>query len=312
MCPKLHSVTGTQPEDKRASHLTNADTENASYIDETFDASKSESYHLSIELGTRTIACCVLDTLSNKYVALYHAKHSDHSISGAADRLLDLVQTHEILNPRYKSASIAIVNEQFTTVPVPLYDKTKLASFLHFNNEDTVVNSATAEVLADKLTGVEAYNIYTVPKETIAKLRTAFPRLSMVHHTSLLIDSLLNLSKNKNQKTCFLHVQDHLFSMVVIDGNDLNFCNNFTFNSPEDLAYYTLFVFEQLKLNPESVNTVILGEFDKSSPEYAILYKYIRSMKFIDRNVAFKYSYAMNPIPEHYHFNLFSQYNCVS
>jgi len=312
MCPKLHSVTGKQPKSTPPARLKNSPTENKSFVDEAFDINKAKSYHISIELGARTIAACILDTLSNKYVGFYQEKQIGNSVAEAAARLLNLVQTHEILSPKYKSASISILNEQFTTVPHPIYDKAKLPTFLHFNNEGVEANDAGIEVLADKLEGIDAYNIYAMPKDTLTNLRAAFSKLSIVHHTSSLVDTLLNLTKNQNRKTCFLHVQDSLFTIVVIDGNDLKFCNNFSFNSPEDLAYYTLFVFEQLNLNPELVDAMLLGEFDRSSSEYAILYKYIRYMKFIDRNKGFKYSYVMDPIPGHYYFNLFSQYNCVS
>ncbi|MBL4577246.1 MAG: DUF3822 family protein, partial [Flavobacteriales bacterium] len=78
------------------------------------------------------------------------------------------------------------------------------------------------------------------------------------------------------------------------------------------LAYYTLFVCEQLKLNPESVEMILLGERGKDSQEYRILYSYIRNLRFINRNPGFTYSYKMDGVPGHYHFNLFSLFDCVS
>jgi len=308
MCPELHSV---KDDKSTAPQPSNAIDKNL-LVDTTFDPKKAESYHLSTELGTHAISFCVLDTLSNKYIALYQDELDTGDLISAGERLIELVQNHQILSPKYKSASLALVGEQFTTVPEPLFDKSKVREFLDFNVETVDVTSDSIEVLTDRLQSVDAFNLYAVPRETLSNIRSVLGGLKIMHHTSSLVDTLMNLNKNQNRDTCFLHIQKGLFSIVVINGNELKFCNNFVYNSVEDLAYYTLFVFEQLNLNPESVDTSILGEFGKNSKEYEILYTYIRNLRFIERNGGYTYSYVMDQLPGHYHFNLFSQYNCVS
>jgi hypothetical protein len=205
-----------------------------------------------------------------------------------------------------------MVSEQFTTVPAAIFDPAKARTFLDFNIEGTQSGSKGIEVLSDKMKSIDAHSVYALPGTMLTNLRSALVGVSILHHTTSLIDTLLRLYKNQNQEICFLHVQKGIFSIVVIKGNDLKLCNNFLYNSKEDLVYYTLFVFEQLKLNPESVDTVLLGEIDKSTEEYAIIYTYIRNLRFIDRNQVFNYSYVLDSLPSQYHFNLFSQYHCVS
>ena len=310
MCPELHSVTSQSGNSSSTSGIKVS--EKRGLIDQTFDPAKSNSYHLSIELSLNSIVFCVLDTLNNKYIALDQEEISNKDIGNAGESLLELLKTHVLLEPTYKSSSLLVVTDQFTTVPTPVYEKSKERIFLGFNIEGNTEDVNGVEVMTDKLQSIDAYNIYGLPKAMVAALQQSLSDLMIIHHTSSLIETLLNLNKNQNRKTCFVHVQKGLFSILVIDGNDLIFCNNFLFSSKEDLAYYTLFVFEQLKLNPESVDTVLLGEFGNNAPEYAILYSYIRNLRFIDRNQGFEYSYVMDNIPAHHHFNLFNQYHCVS
>ncbi|HIA05373.1 MAG TPA: DUF3822 family protein [Flavobacteriales bacterium] len=309
MCPDLYSVTGNKSTNSSSGAVSSG---GKCQVDETFDLRKSASYHLSFELSPRTISFCVLDTLSNKYIALYQEEIANEGLDKAGTQLLTLLQTQELLSAKYKSSSIIMVSEQFTTVPEAIFNPAKARTFLDFNIEGTERGIKGIEVLSDKMKSIDAHSVYALSGTMLTNLRSALVGVSILHHTTSLLDTLLRLYKNQNQEICFLHVQKGIFSIVVIKGNDLKLCNNFLYNSKEDLVYYTLFVFEQLKLNPESVDTVLLGEIDKSTEEYAIIYTYIRNLRFIDRNQGFNYSYVLDSLPPQYHFNLFSQYHCVS
>lgn len=312
MCPQKHSVTNGPSVKLVSVHSKGDSPRNLGLVDDAFDPKRSDSYHLSIELSVRSISFCVLDTLGNKYLALHHESVTGEGITGAVNHLIQMLQTHELLRPSYKSTSLVLVDERFTTVPAPLYDKSKKHTFLDFNIHGGGAPTHESTLFVDKLQGIEAYNVYALPNEVLGNLQAAFGNVRILHHTTCLIDTLLGLHKNQNRETCFLHIQEGLFSILFIDGNELKFCNNFLYNSKEDLAYYTLFVCEQLKLNPESVEMILLGERGKDSQEYRILYSYIRNLRFINRNPGFTYSYKMDEVPGHYHFNLFSLFDCVS
>ena len=309
MCPDLYSVTGSKSDDSSSKA---ASSTRKSRVDETFDLKKTASYHLSIELSPRVISFCVLDTLSNKYIALYEEAIVDEGLGKATGQLLSLLQTHELLSSKYKSYSVIVVTEQFTTVPAAIFDSAKARAFLDFNIEGVESSEQAIEVLSDKMKSADAHSVYPLPGEMLVNMRSALEGVTIIHHTTCLVDTVLKIYKNQNREICFLHIQDGIFSIVVVKGNDLRYCNNFLYNSTEDLVYYTLFVFEQLKLNPETADTVLIGEIDKNSPEYAMLYTYIRNLRFIDRNQGFAYSYVMDDLPSQHHFNLFSQFHCVS
>ena len=99
--------------------------------------------------------------------------------------------------------------------------------------------------------------------------------------------------------------------MIVLEEKKLIFANIFSYQTSEDFLYFTLFVCEQLKLNPENLDLLLLGEVEKNSAIYSILTKYVRNIKFGKRPEMFDYSYVFDGIASHFYFNLFSQALCV-
>src|ERR1051325_2552554 len=85
-------------------------------VDESFDENKT-SYHLSILAEGNEISSLILDTDTNKYVAL--------NFSG--EEFFKKV--------KYKSTSCCIANNKSTLIPSALFDEEKKESLLGFNHE---------------------------------------------------------------------------------------------------------------------------------------------------------------------------------
>src|SRR5690554_2804432 len=68
--------------------------------------------------------------------------------------------------------------------------------------------------------------------------------------------------------------------LVYKDGN-LYLANSFEYHTPEDIVYYTLFIYEQLNLDPETIPIYLSGSIDRTNPTYLALYTYIRHVDFI-------------------------------
>jgi len=81
--------------------------------------------------------------------------------------------------------------------------------------------------------------------------------------------------------------------------------NFFSFNTKEDFIYYILFTAEQLNLNPEEFELNLMGDIEKESELYAIVYQYIRNIKFYAPNNT---AMQLNEIPSHSHFTILNQF----
>jgi hypothetical protein len=52
---------------------------------------------------------------------------------------------------------------------------------------------------------------------------------------------------------------------VIVKDKELLFCNTFTYETKEDFIYYILFTTEQLKLDPEDLDLILLGNIHEDS-----------------------------------------------
>ena len=274
-------------------------------IDESLNKDATITYHLSIQLGLGGFSFCILDIKRNKYLGLasfsFQKVHNYQQLSLAIE---ELVNDNDLLKKKYKTTSIALVNNKSTLVPKPLFDKEKIKTYLDFNTEFDGTYNAYSEQLKNSDTLI----VFAVPQVIEKTTNRLFAGAKFLHHSTSLIESLISNYKNINQKLLFVNVHLSAFEVVLLEGKNLVFYNSFDYESSEDFIYYLLFACEQLKLNPENLKLILMGEVEKNSALYAVLYKYIRNIDFAERNDSFEYAYRFNEIPSHFYYNLMNQY----
>mgnify|MGYP001593266803 FL=1 len=172
-----------------------------------------------------------------------------------------------------------------------------------------IVPSETEEkIVYDTLRNAGAKNIYVLPDSVRIIFRHYFPQSKIFHHTSVLTEGLLMQYKKNTDKKIFANFHQSYFEVVLLNGSELMFCNTFPYQNPEDVAYYLLFVFEQMKLNSDSTKLVLSGQTDKISDIYSLLCNYIRNICFASRPEGFDYSYKFDEILLHRFWSLLVQY----
>ena len=268
-------------------------------VDESFDPEKSNTYHLSILLSENNLCYSILDANTNKYVVL----HFTPTLNGE-DALAPL-QGLGVTN--FKSVTCAVAHPKFTLVPSALFDDASKESLLAFNHP---VESGE-KIHSDTLRNVDAKNLFTIPRDLEKQVREYFPNAHFLHNSTAFIEALLTLNKNNKGKKVFADFHSSYFEIVILDGRELLFSNAFQYKTPEDIAYYILFVYEQLHLSPEETELVLSGSIEKAAPEHSLLYNYIRNVKFASLPESFKYSYKFDEIQLHHFFSLFNQYLCA-
>ena len=277
-------------------------------IDDAFNKARSEEYKLSILLSQDGFSFAIFHPESNFYsgLASYEYKGSK-SISGFCNKFRELAESNEYLTLKYSNISVLYENTKATLIPTPLFNEKEKEQFSEFN-----FNKKPEDVIRfDKLTNLEAYNIFVIPKEILETLNDLFPACKIHNHSSALIESTLVHCKNLPvKKRAFVNVRKNIIDIILTEGNKLLFQNSFSYLSNEDFIYYILFVLEQLKINPEEINLSLMGFIDKNSKLFEIVYKYIRNVTFEKLSDAFSYSYVIKEIPEHYFLNLININRC--
>jgi hypothetical protein len=274
-------------------------------VDDLFDGRQAKRYQLALQLGFDGISAAVWDDAFNKILALERFSFQKaFNINTLLNLTNVVVRQSQLLAFPYKKISLGIVNSKSTLVPLTLFEAGEKDALLKFNH----VLEEGEITAVDNLPNLDAKNIFSLPKAVKQQFQELYPVLNIIHYSSPLIESILQRYKRVESQSVILCVQSGNFQILVITSGKLLFYNSFAFHTAEDFIYYVLFVLEQLKLNPETINMELLGELDKKSPEYQLLYKYIRNVKFGERPEAFDFSFKIAALPKQFFYSLFCQF----
>src|SRR5690606_5493850 len=118
----------------------------------------------------------------------------------------------------------------------------------------------------------ESVNVY-VPYANINNfIYDLFGTFTYKHISTILIEQLLMIEKNAAELKMYVHVDYKNFEIIVIENGKLLLYNTFEFNTKEDFIYYILFTAEQLKLNPETLHLIFIGNINKEDVFYNMAY----------------------------------------
>ena len=279
-----------------------------SVIDENLERFVPFKYNLLLSIGQDGAACCMVDLKNQNYAAIEQVNFmNNQSIENSFDLFENYFKESIFAKIKYKAVTAIIASEFFTIVPQALFETSAAESILRFN---TNLNFEAA-ILSNQVNSVESTVIQAVPVNIEKGFEKLFGEVKLLHHTEPLIIESMTQFKNSNEKTLLAHIQNGHFELMAIANHKMIFFNSFKFVTTEDVAYYILLVCETLKLNPEEITLKLCGEIEKKSAIYALLYKYIRNIEFLNSNRTFKYSGGFSPLPSHFFFNLINTAHCV-
>ena len=89
------------------------------------------------------------------------------------------------------------------------------------------------------------------------------------------------------------------------------FNNSFVFTTKEDLLYYILFSFEQLKLSANNISVELFGQINKDDENYKLLYDYIQNMTFGKDLKGINFADEFKNLCKYQYYALFSQVLCA-
>jgi hypothetical protein len=282
---------------------------NISLIDKSFREDHTRSFHLTIQLSLDGffVALFVPDTQTyiGTEVYRFHDMADEEQLIAALDKILMYRQW--IAYP-FQSVTVMVDHTENTLVPAPLFDEKQKGNYLSFSQQ----YKEYARIAFDRLKHTGACNVYYLSTILVEKIKGLWANASIVHLSSVLIESLGIQYKNKpTDNLVFVHIRNRTFDLVVLKKEKLNFYNNFRFSTKEDFAYFLLFSMEQLRLNPETIDLVFIGNIENSSQLFDISWRYVRTIRYIERNNStFDYSYVLDSLLPHQYYLLFNALQC--
>jgi hypothetical protein len=243
------------------------------------DITEKNYKKLSIQVTLDGLSFCCQDMLSNNVTDLHTVAFEElNQVENTKQRIATIFINNQILTNRYDEIVVIYQNNISTFVPKAFFDKTLLNSYLQFNNR--IFESDT--IVFDYLKDYEMYNVY-VPDVFIQDfLKHQLDSYQTKHASSILVEKLLDISKNDENKKMYVHVCTKHFEIVVIQNQQLLLYNTFEYSTPIDFLYYLLFTAEQLQLNPEHFELLLLGDINTENEVYKMAYKYVRNTQLLD------------------------------
>ena len=252
----------------------------------SFNINLSEEYHLSVQIGLKKISYCIIN-INTQNIECF--KQFDNNN--------DIINADNILKLNFAHSSIVYFNFPFTLVPEDLFIKENAKEMLELTSDVYDI------IQHDKLTTLDTYIIYTIPKEIQDLAYTFFPNAEQKCIQSLLIEKFNTLENNDDH--AYLYLNENILNITVYKSNQLIFNNSFEFDNTTDVLYYTLFTLEQLKISPETVDLKLYGEIVKNDATYQILYEYIRNINFGSKPQNLNISSEFNTIKDHQFYGFF-------
>ncbi|MFN4234868.1 MAG: DUF3822 family protein [Bacteroidia bacterium] len=274
-------------------------------VDESFEQKAVEQLCLTAQITDSSFSFSVIDWTNSKQLLLKDYRLEEQAKEITFINLLEIIfEQNQLLKKPYKKISLGICNSLYTFVPTPLFDSKAAKKYLQLNCK----LSENDEILYASMKNLSAYCIFALDKKIKSFFDYQFIGVKYFHQTQILSDVLLNNFKNKENRSVIINIRNNEFDTIIINNKQTELINTFQFTTADDLLFHLLYVFEQLSINPDKQEVLICGELLKNSSIYERLEKYIRHVKFINRNNSIEYSYKFNELPEHFYYSLLNQY----
>ena len=246
--------------------------QNPSVIDKTYKK-------LSIQVSLNGLSFASFNTLKNTVIALEKIEMGTFEKNVTIEELFcEAFLKYQELKSGYDQVMIIHSNNLSTFVPTPLFDEEYIGSYLQFNTKVF----ETDFFAFDTLESYQMNNVYIPYVNMNNFFIDQFGTFDYKHANSILVEKLLNLSKESYEQKMYVHVSASHFEIVVIQNQKLEFFNSFEYKTPEDFLYYLLFTAEQLHMNPENFSLELLGSIDQENMLYKIAFIYVRNTTLLE------------------------------
>lgn len=274
--------------------------------DETLDPDQLAAYNLYLSVGAAGLRVGVADVRRNKFVVLEdHAPQPDRPL---AEQLQTLTAQHDLVGQSgWNQVRLAVQNRHFTLLPAPLFREGDEATYLQLHHTADAVQEVVRYYYHPAR---DMVNVFAAERRVAEWFAQLYPAGKLLHHTSALLEGLVHQSDRGAPRRLYVSISAQQVTLLVIRDKKPEFCNVFTFATPEDLIYYIILVMQELQLNPDQDPVVVWGDLLHDSALFTILRKYIRNIRFGNRPYDLGYSYRLNDVFEYRYFDLFSLHLC--
>lgn len=206
----------------------------------------------------------------------------EYHIKSLSDQSLSATEIQSSLLPFADFGRAASVSCSFnlpgnTFIPRSIYQEEFHEDYLAFNLNHIQAGSSQA----DHIPLTDAVNVYALPEAHLA-IGRQYPQCLFFHEATLESELALRLSKLNRTDGVFLFFSGNFFRIHVIRGGKLELSNTFEYTSEMDVAYYVLYVFDQLQIKSVTNPVFAAGKIENDGAVINLLREYIGPVKLLE------------------------------
>jgi hypothetical protein len=266
----------------------------------------SKEIEMSMQLSLHGLSFCLFHKNENKLIALNNILNNDGK--NLKDFFLEQWNSNRLINNDYASYKIIYPYRRLTIVPEALFSENDLDSIFRYNFSET----ENELIKYAKMPRSEAVAVFGIP-EDVYNFVNSQVQCNWVPHVLPFVEANIKdyrLGDDLQTPKLFINCNYDFIDIIVIDESGIKLYNNFNVKSANDIVYYILNIYDKLKLNPEKVHSVFIGDINPESHGIITLQKFVRNVYFAARRQDLKYSYRMQEIAPHLFANLINLAVC--
>jgi hypothetical protein len=270
-----------------------------SQFGEEFDAEKSSQYKMTIQCALGGLSFALLDTTTQRLIALECYQSDLLSDSDDLFRTLErALESKGLNNKTFQSVTCIIDNRYCTLVPEPLFNKDDQAKYLDFGFQ---IPEGYA-IGSERLASTQCHNVFAYLKALQDKVLSKWGNAKLIHSSSVLINSIMQNTENNG---VYVNVRNRDFDMLIKKDGKLLFFNNFRFNTKEDFAYFLLFAMEQNGVSGQDIPVSFSGLIRPASDIIDLCGRYVKDLRFVEDPHVFQVGKPFEKVPFQYYFILY-------
>ncbi|MDA7803661.1 DUF3822 family protein [Crocinitomix sp.] len=161
--------------------------------------------------------------------------------------------SHEVLKFDFHSYSLSAGSIRNTLIPVDLFSYSKPKDIFKLNYPEPIDN-----LDYNRIPELGIVNIYEVPLWIKSLFVIRFPRIKIVHRSTVLLKGIFDQASFSPKVHLF--IEKEKFYFMISEKSKLTYFNHFEFKELADLVYYVHFVFDQKEYDQSKFEINIYGK----------------------------------------------------
>ncbi|WP_338868284.1 DUF3822 family protein [Spirosoma sp. SC4-14] len=273
----------------------------------SFDLAKTDKSVLCLEVGRDRFRFMVQDARRRGSYLEDYTFPSLLTERPLTEVLPDVFRNHPVLSAgNWQEIRIGVNSPSFTLVPQPLFRKEYASSYLALMRGTALPAHEFAQSYMHD--GEGFLSIFNLEHPLVDYFSGAYPLQPslFVHQTASLIQATADLDRHMlTTHNIWLYFEDEFVSILYRKEHQLRYCNRFGYKNVQDLAYYVLYVLDELELDPGQIAAFLYGEITPFAESYTELSRFLPNLSFGHTPSGLKLANEFDDLPEHRYLSLY-------